>query len=367
LTVLNPDFSARGASSYNWNYSFQGKRFDGTVGLYDSRGRVYSPTLMRWLQTDRLGFAAGDTNLYRYVFNSPTNAVDPSGLDSSDNGIDETVIDLVMPKILADLRWDASDDEIIESVADALGVDPQEVANLVVGYLADVFPAPELSEEDTDFIKRSVQSMRDFPAYFGATVGEGGPEAASTTKKMLISTAIFVGSVLLPGPEDAIMAGLASKYGLRAIWRGGKRVWAKLVGKEIKRLTSNEAKFYAREFVSASKAATGRGASNPARGRFDAEHLGRGAYDRALENARRNAGSLGEKTKKMYDPKTGTLIGEKSLDGNRGWRIDGDHVNWWDWTGGIKGRGGRYGHDFFPPGQSGPHSEYKGYAPWETP
>ena len=28
-----------------------------------------------------LGFAAGDTNLYRYVGNDPTNATDPSGLE----------------------------------------------------------------------------------------------------------------------------------------------------------------------------------------------------------------------------------------------------------------------------------------------
>jgi RHS repeat-associated protein len=80
VTVLNPDFSVRGASSYNWNYLFQGKRYDGTVGLYDSRGRVYSCTLMRPLQADPLGFAAGDTSLYRYVFNDPTTDMDPSGL-----------------------------------------------------------------------------------------------------------------------------------------------------------------------------------------------------------------------------------------------------------------------------------------------
>ena len=62
-TVLNPDFSVRGTSSYNWNYFFQGKRYDGVVGLYDSRGRVYLPTLMRWLQTDPLGLRP-DNNYY---------------------------------------------------------------------------------------------------------------------------------------------------------------------------------------------------------------------------------------------------------------------------------------------------------------
>src|SRR5262249_47348345 len=34
-----------------------------------------------WTSQDPLGFAAGDTNLYRYVKNAPTDATDPGGLD----------------------------------------------------------------------------------------------------------------------------------------------------------------------------------------------------------------------------------------------------------------------------------------------
>ena len=100
--------------------------------------------------------------------------------------------------------------------------------------------------------------------------------------------------------------------------------------------------------------------SNPERGRFDNSHP---SYDDALQSARDNIGDFGSNTEKMYDPKTGTLIGERG--DKRGWRIDNDHINWWDWTEGKKGEGGRYGHEFFPEVQSGPHSEYKGYAPWE--
>ncbi|MBN2293717.1 MAG: hypothetical protein JXM70_14920 [Pirellulales bacterium] len=94
-------------------------------------------------------------------------------------------------------------------------------------------------------------------------------------------------------------------------------------------------------------------ASNPWRGRFDYEH---GSYDDAIIAARRNAGDIGQNTRKMYDPETGTLIGKKSANGKQGWRIDEDHINWWDLSGGKKGQGGKYGHDFFPPDQSGPHS-----------
>lgn len=102
---------------------------------------------------------------------------------------------------------------------------------------------------------------------------------------------------------------------------------------------------------------------NPERGRFDRAHE---RYDQALMMARREAGKFGEDRMQMHDPVSGTLIGERSSDGRRGWRIDRDHVNWWDWTDGKKGSGGRFGHEFFPDEQSGPHSKYLGYAPWES-
>src|SRR5579884_3169033 len=81
VTVLNPDFSVRGTSSYNWTYLFQGKRYDGAVGLYDSRERVYSPTLMRPLQADPLGLWP-DNNDYRWEGNDPSSAIDTTGLQS---------------------------------------------------------------------------------------------------------------------------------------------------------------------------------------------------------------------------------------------------------------------------------------------
>ena len=41
---------------------------------------MYDSKQARFLSEDPLGFDAGDTNLYRYVFNSPTNYTDPTGL-----------------------------------------------------------------------------------------------------------------------------------------------------------------------------------------------------------------------------------------------------------------------------------------------
>jgi hypothetical protein len=111
--------------------------------------------------------------------------------------------------------------------------------------------------------------------------------------------------------------------------------------------------------------------SNPKTGRFDASWS---TYDRAIAVARERAGGeFGPNSIKMYDysPETGegtgTLIGEQAADRLRGWRIDGKdgHVNWWDWTGGKKGAGGVYGHDWFPEDTSTPGSRYIGWAPWQ--
>jgi hypothetical protein len=111
--------------------------------------------------------------------------------------------------------------------------------------------------------------------------------------------------------------------------------------------------------------------SNPKTGRIDASWS---AYDRAIAAAREHAGGdLGPGSIKMYDHNpqtgegTGTLIGEQTADRLRGWRIDGQdgHVNWWDWTGGKKGAGGAYGHDWFPEDSSAPGSRYIGWAPWQ--
>jgi len=44
---------------------------------------MFDPFVGRWMQDDPEGFAAGDMNLYRFVGNNPTNATDPSGLETA--------------------------------------------------------------------------------------------------------------------------------------------------------------------------------------------------------------------------------------------------------------------------------------------
>jgi RHS repeat-associated protein len=47
---------------------------------------MFDPSIGRWMSDDPDGFDAGDTNLYRYVNNSPTNYTDPTGLEKSEWG-----------------------------------------------------------------------------------------------------------------------------------------------------------------------------------------------------------------------------------------------------------------------------------------
>ncbi len=60
-----------------------GRDWDSVSELYYNRARWYDPAMQRFISQDPLGFAAGDTNLYRYCGNSPTNATDPSGMTAS--------------------------------------------------------------------------------------------------------------------------------------------------------------------------------------------------------------------------------------------------------------------------------------------
>ncbi len=61
-------------------YLYTGREYDVDTELQYNRNRWYDPHSGRWLSEDPIGFAGGDSNLYRYVGNSPTNYTDPSGL-----------------------------------------------------------------------------------------------------------------------------------------------------------------------------------------------------------------------------------------------------------------------------------------------
>ena len=61
-------------------FGYAGMQTDATTGLYFDQARWYDPQSERFISVDPKGFEAGDPDLYRYVNNGPTNAIDPSGM-----------------------------------------------------------------------------------------------------------------------------------------------------------------------------------------------------------------------------------------------------------------------------------------------
>jgi RHS repeat-associated protein len=78
------DYDAWGNSvvvsgNMNVDFGFTGHYFHQPSGLHLSPTRPYSPPLARWISRDPIA-EAGGVNLYAYVGNNSTNAIDPLGL-----------------------------------------------------------------------------------------------------------------------------------------------------------------------------------------------------------------------------------------------------------------------------------------------
>jgi RHS repeat-associated protein len=65
--------------SFNNRFKFTGREYQQQLGIYEYRNRAYHPGLGRFLSEDPVGFAAGDTNLFRYCGGDPVNWTDSFG------------------------------------------------------------------------------------------------------------------------------------------------------------------------------------------------------------------------------------------------------------------------------------------------
>ena len=61
-------------------FGFAGGIYDRDTGLVRFGARDYDPETGRWTAKDPIKFKGGDSNLYGYVLDDPTNFFDPSGL-----------------------------------------------------------------------------------------------------------------------------------------------------------------------------------------------------------------------------------------------------------------------------------------------
>ncbi len=134
-------------ASVDFPFAFTGREYDRETGLYFYRARYYDPRTGRFISADPLGFAAGDTNLSRYVANSPTNFRDPTGHEG-------------WAEWLARFLWPDLDDPV--DVARALNEEREyvEQINKILG--TNYQKLAEISDEHRAYIEKVLKLREDF-------------------------------------------------------------------------------------------------------------------------------------------------------------------------------------------------------------
>lgn len=64
-------------------YTYTGREWDKTIGLYHYRARMYDPESGRFVSCDLIGYEGSEWSLYQYVESNPLNRLDFDGLQST--------------------------------------------------------------------------------------------------------------------------------------------------------------------------------------------------------------------------------------------------------------------------------------------
>jgi RHS repeat-associated protein len=77
--ALNPNFSAYSGTDYEWESRFTGRQLDLDTRLQINRMRYLHLQLGRWVSRDPIGYGNVELNMYIYVGDMPSMAIDPNG------------------------------------------------------------------------------------------------------------------------------------------------------------------------------------------------------------------------------------------------------------------------------------------------
>jgi RHS repeat-associated protein len=189
-------------------YLFTGRRFDPESGNYYYRARVYSPELGRFLSVDPLGFDAGDYNLYRYVFNNPINATDPTGelaflLPFLLSASAEAAVDALLQATIS-YFFDPSVSTVSEAIS---SINPGQVA---VAFITGFIPGGR-------WVKSGVAALGDVLINYLDALSNC---QEYTAQQAIFDFAIGIGAELLGDKLGELIA----EYGMKAIRSGFRRL-----------------------------------------------------------------------------------------------------------------------------------------------
>ena len=79
-TILDASGSILSSSAISNRYTYTGREWDATLGLYHFRARWMSPSAGRFLGRDPIGYEGSEWSLHEFGNSSPVQELDPSGL-----------------------------------------------------------------------------------------------------------------------------------------------------------------------------------------------------------------------------------------------------------------------------------------------
>jgi RHS repeat-associated protein len=129
-----------------FRYGYTAREFDAESGLQYNRARYLDSFTGKFISEDPISFQAGDPNLYRYVFNSPLNGTDPSGLQTAS---DEFPIFRIPPIPIPDLGQTLQD----------IGNGISEAGKTVERFLVPPAEAPTFPKKETLPTKQTIPQI----------------------------------------------------------------------------------------------------------------------------------------------------------------------------------------------------------------